>query len=83
MVVAALGNVLKETKSMLMVTHRLGVVRSLEVNKVVVLEKGEIAETGHPEDLLRSEGIYAQLAEEQGIFALTSHGARHATSSNQ
>ena len=82
-VVAALGNVLKETKSMLMVTHRLGVVRSLEVNKVVVLEKGEIAETGHPEDLLRSEGIYAQLAEEQGIFALTSHGARHATSSNQ
>ena len=55
-----------------MVTHRLGVVRSLGVNKVVVLERGKIAEIGHPEDLLRAGGIYAQLAMEQGITAAES-----------
>ena len=55
-----------------MVTHRLGVVRSLGVNKVVVLERGKIAEIGHPEDLLRAGGIYAQLALEQGITAVES-----------
>lgn len=66
-VVEALSNAMKETKSMLMVTHRLGVVRSLGVNKVVVLERGKIAEMGHPEDLLASGGIYSELAREQGI----------------
>jgi ABC-type multidrug transport system fused ATPase/permease subunit len=55
---------------MLMVTHRLGVVRSLGVNKVVVLEQGQVVEVGHPEDLLRSGGVYAQLAAEQGIKPL-------------
>ena len=69
-VVGALLNALKKTKSMLMVTHRLGVIRSLGVNKVIVLERGEVAEMGHPEDLLRTGGIYSQLAQEQGITAL-------------
>ena len=69
-VVEALLNALKKTKSMLRVTHRLGVIRSLGVNKVIVLERGEIAEMGHPEDLLRTGGIYSQLAQEQGITAL-------------
>ena len=55
---------------MLMVTHRLGVIRSLGVNKVIVLERGKIAEMGHPEDLLRTGGLYSQLAQEQGITAL-------------
>ena len=50
-----------------MVTHRLGVIRSLGVNKVVVLERGNIAEIGHPEQLLKQNGIFAQLAREQGI----------------
>lgn len=53
-----------------MVTHRLGVVRSLGVNKVVVLEQGKIVEMGPPEMLLKTGGIYAQLAREQGIFPL-------------
>ena len=53
-----------------MVTHRLGVIRSLDVNKVVVLDRGEITEVGHPEDLLRQGGIFSQLAREQGIVAL-------------
>ena len=69
-VVEALLNALKKTKSMLMVTHRLGVIRSLGVNKVIVLERGEVAEMGHPEDLLRTGGLYSQLAQEQGIAAL-------------
>ena len=60
---------MKETKSMVMVTHRLGVIRSLGVNKVVVLEKGKIAEVGHPEVLLQSKnGLYTKLALEQGIM---------------
>jgi len=66
-VVEALVNAMQKTKSMLMVTHRLGVVRSLGVNKVVVLERGKIVEMGEPEKLLRIDGLYAQLAKEQGI----------------
>jgi ABC-type multidrug transport system fused ATPase/permease subunit len=57
-------------KSMVMVTHRLGVVRALDVNRVIVLEHGEIVEEGHPEVLLRKRGgLYANLASEQGITA--------------
>mmetsp|Transcript_10434 Transcript_10434/g.19519 ORF Transcript_10434/g.19519 Transcript_10434/m.19519 type:complete len:828 (-) Transcript_10434:3975-6458(-) len=69
-VVTALSNAMRKTKSMLMVTHRLGVIRSLSVNKVVVLDRGSIAEIGHPEALLEQNGIYTQLAREQGILPL-------------
>ncbi|EED94638.1 predicted protein, partial [Thalassiosira pseudonana CCMP1335] len=64
-VVEALKSAMLRTRCMLMVTHRLGVVRSLGVNKVVVLEQGSIVEIGHPEELLKSGGIYSQLAREQ------------------
>ncbi|KAL3789222.1 hypothetical protein HJC23_002807 [Cyclotella cryptica] len=70
LVVEALKSATERTRCMLMVTHRLGVVRSLGVNKVVVLDQGQIAEQGNPEDLLRSGGVYAQLAQEQGIYPL-------------
>lgn len=61
---------MERTKSMVMVTHRLSVIRSLNVNRVVVLDQGKIVEEGHPEDLLRKEGgLYAALAREQGITA--------------
>jgi ABC-type multidrug transport system fused ATPase/permease subunit len=70
-VVETLKDCMNNTKSMLMVTHRLGVVRSLGVNRVLVMEKGEIAESGDPESLLRNpDGLYARLAREQGITAL-------------
>ena len=68
MVVEALKNAMKASRCMLMVTHRLGVVRSVNVNKVIVLEQGRIAEFGDPEVLLERGGIYSQLAAEQGIF---------------
>jgi len=73
MVVTALRNAMQHSNSMVMVTHRLGVVRSLDVNRVIVMDKGKIVEEGHPEDLLEhEEGLYFALAREQGI-----HGGRH------
>mmetsp|Transcript_38509 Transcript_38509/g.115532 ORF Transcript_38509/g.115532 Transcript_38509/m.115532 type:complete len:742 (-) Transcript_38509:166-2391(-) len=83
-VVEALTNAMETTRCMLMVTHRLGCVRTLGVNKVVVLERGRVAEMGHPEDLLaRPGGIYAALAKEQGILPSSSSSAaaaQHAVS---
>jgi len=75
LVVEALKSSMEHTKSMAMVTHRLGVVRSLGVNRVIVLDKGKIAEMGHPEELLKKEnGLYASLAREQGITAMAPPG---------
>mmetsp|Transcript_22283 Transcript_22283/g.31922 ORF Transcript_22283/g.31922 Transcript_22283/m.31922 type:complete len:772 (-) Transcript_22283:233-2548(-) len=72
-VVRALQEAMKKSRCMLMVTHRLRVVRDLNVNRVVVMKRGTIAEIGHPEDLLRKEGgLYASLAGEQGVTALKS-----------
>ena len=72
LVVRALLRAMEHSQSMVMVTHRLGVVRSLAVNRVIVMEKGRIVEEGHPEDLLRKpNGWYTNLAREQGITAKT------------
>ena len=82
-VVQSLQMAMQQTKSMVMVTHRLGVVRSLDVNRVIVLDKGKIVEEGHPEDLLKDESsLYAGLAREQGITKLDdlTHRVSHATS---
>jgi len=82
-VVQSLQMAMQQTKSMVMVTHRLGVVRSLDVNRVIVLDRGKIVEEGHPEDLLQDEGsLYAGLAREQGITKLDdlTHRMAHATS---
>lgn len=69
-VVKALRAAMDHAKSMVMVTHRLGVIRSLGVNRVVVLDKGRVVEAGHPEELLKTpDGLYASLAREQGITA--------------
>lgn len=73
-VVASLQRAMEYTKSMVMVTHRLGVVRSLNVNRVIVLDGGIIVEDGDPEVLLQNENsLYAGLAREQGIQAKTSN----------
>jgi ABC-type multidrug transport system fused ATPase/permease subunit len=69
-VMAALQHSMEHTKSMVMVTHRLGVIRALNVNRVIVLEQGKIVENGHPEELLlNDDSLYAILAREQGITA--------------
>lgn len=68
LVVASLQKAMERTRCMVMVTHRLGIIRSLDVNRVLLLDKGMIVEDGHPEDLLRQENsLYAALAREQGI----------------
>jgi len=72
-VVETLEISMEHTKCMVMVTHRLGVIRSLKINRVIVLDKGEIVEQGHPEELLAIEdGLYTSLAREQGITAIQS-----------
>lgn len=68
LVVGSLQKAMQRTKCMVMVTHRLGIIRALDVNRVIVLDKGKVVEDGHPEDLLRqNNGFYAALAREQGI----------------
>ena len=70
LVVASLQKAMQRMKCMVMVTHRLGIIRSLDVNRVLVLDKGKVVEEGNPEDLLRKkDGLYAALAREQGITA--------------
>lgn len=72
-VVKSLQRAMEHTKSMVMVTHRLGIVRSLDVNRVIVLDRGLIVEDGHPEELLKiKDGLYAALAKEQGISSMES-----------
>jgi ABC-type multidrug transport system fused ATPase/permease subunit len=69
-VIIAIQNALKSTgECMLLVTHRLNVIRPLKVNRVVVMDQGLIAEMGHPEVLLKDRSSrYAKLALEQGIL---------------
>jgi ABC-type multidrug transport system fused ATPase/permease subunit len=82
-VVKALRTAMDHAKSMVMVTHRLGVIRSLGVNRVVVLDKGRIIESGHPEELLRvPDGLYASLAREQGITSSASDSNDNPNNSN-
>ncbi|CAB9520214.1 Sublancin-168-processing and transport ATP-binding protein sunT [Seminavis robusta] len=77
-VVKALQRAMAHAKSMVMVTHRLGVVRALDVNRVIVMEHGKIVEAAHPETLLRQkDSVYAKLALEQGITALEQHDEEH------
>lgn len=55
---------------MVMVTHRLNVIRPLKVTRVIVMDQGSIVEMGDPETLLKNrDGRYATLAREQGILS--------------
>jgi ABC-type multidrug transport system fused ATPase/permease subunit len=70
-VILAIQNALKSSgECMVMVTHRLNVIRSLRVNRVVVMDQGTIVEMGAPEKLLKNKtSRYAKLASEQGILS--------------
>lgn len=54
----ALAN-LMEGRTTLVIAHRLSTVR--RANKIVVLERGEIAETGTHDELLAHNGVYRKL----------------------
>lgn len=51
-------------RTTIMIAHRLSTVR--HADWTVVLNQGEIAEQGTPDDLLAKQGLYAQLSEIQG-----------------
>ena len=58
---------LMEGRTVFVIAHRLSTVRN--ANAIMVLEKGEIAERGDHEDLLRQKGKYHQLY--YGMFELS------------
>ena len=47
------------TRSLLVIAHRLSTVR--DADKIVVLDQGQIVETGNHEELLQNKGLYWQL----------------------
>ena len=52
-------------KTVLFITHRLNTIKSAD--KIVLMNKGIIAETGTHEELIRENGRYKVLYEQQGI----------------
>ena len=46
-----------------MIAHRLSTIR--DADEIIVIKKGEVAERGSHEELLRKNGIYKQLVERQ------------------
>ena len=48
-----------ENKTVFVIAHRLSTVRNTD--KIIVLEKGEIVESGNHEELLKNKGRYYQL----------------------
>lgn len=56
-------NKLKKSRSMLMIAHRLSTIK--DVDKIYVLDRGEIKESGCHDELMVANGIYAQMYREQ------------------
>jgi len=52
-------------RTMVMIAHRLSTVRRCDV--IVVLEKGQVMEQGSHEELLKQQGIYYAMYEQQNI----------------
>jgi len=57
-VVASLFELMRG-RTTLMVAHRLTTIR--RVDKILVVDKGRVTETGAPEDLLAAQGYYARV----------------------
>lgn len=58
----ALSELIKN-KTVLIIAHRMRTVRN--VDKIVVIEQGKIAESGNPKDLLESGGYFAAMNREE------------------
>jgi ABC-type multidrug transport system fused ATPase/permease subunit len=59
----AMAAVLAQGTTVVVVAHRLSTIRSAD--RIVVLQDGVVAATGTHGDLVRADGLYAQLASEQ------------------
>lgn len=58
-----LENLAREGKTIIVIAHRLSTVKSADT--IIVLEEGKMVETGAHEELLKSNGVYHKLWNEQ------------------
>ena len=58
---------LAEHRTVLCIAHRLSTLANMD--RIVVLSKGRIVETGSYEELVRKGGVFAAMAAKQGIRA--------------
>jgi len=63
---AAIDNVLGQGMTCIMIAHRLTTVR--KADRIMVMKKGKLIESGTFEGLLRQGGVFTRLAAEQAIF---------------
>jgi subfamily B ATP-binding cassette protein MsbA len=56
---------LEEGRTVLCVAHRLSTLRNMD--RIIVLEAGRIVESDSFDDLLRRDGVFAQMARKQGL----------------
>jgi ATP-binding cassette subfamily B protein len=63
------------TRTSIIIAHRLSTVR--EVDRILVIQRGQIVEDGSPEQLLATNGLYAQLVRRQFAGRINTQGARH------
>ena len=54
---------MSRSKTTLIIAHRLATV--VKADKIIVMEKGKIVETGSHKQLLRKKGLYSRLSELQ------------------
>jgi ABC-type multidrug transport system fused ATPase/permease subunit len=58
---------LMESRTCFIVAHRLSTIRNAD--RIVVLERGRLAEMGTHDDLIERGGVYARLVRHQTTFA--------------